>query len=212
MNRIFPNRTLLTVALLAASAVAGGAIAAPQQATQQAAGNTAQAKHQDGRMGGHGGHHRGGRHGGGLEHMIQRMDSNNDGKVTRTEFDAAQAQRKQRMEQVAKDHPQARERMQKSGRKPPQLSFDAIDSKRQGYITRADVVSYEQAQRPLREAEARKRAAEKFAAADLNRDGKLSRVEVSQGMPRLESRFTWIDSNQDGFLTQQELQAGRKQR
>ena len=51
----------------------------------------------------------------------------------------------------------------------------------------------------------RKRFDERFAAADLNGDGKLSRVEVDEKMPRLSSRFAWMDDNRDGFLSSDEL-------
>ena len=51
-----------------------------------------------------------------------------------------------------------------------------------------------------------------FREADLNGDGKLSRVEVSETMPRLAERFAWLDENRDGFLSREELQAGRPQR
>ena len=49
-------------------------------------------------------------------------------------------------------------------------------------------------------------------AGDTDGDGKLSRVEVSETMPRLAERFAWLDENRDGFLSREELQAGRPQR
>ena len=69
--------------------------------------------------------------------------------------------------------------------------------------------AYQERMRPQREAEFAKRSAERFAAADLNRDGKLSRVEVSEKMPRLEKSFAWMDDNRDGFLSREELRPQR---
>ena len=47
---------------------------------------------------------------------------------------------------------------------------------------------------------------QRFAEADLNRDGRLSRIEVDEKMPRLGARFAWLDENRDGFLSRAELQ------
>ncbi|WP_229792238.1 hypothetical protein [Cognatilysobacter bugurensis] len=64
--------------------------------------------------------------------------------------------------------------------------------------------------RPQREAEHNARADERFRPADLNRDGRLNRIEVDEHMPRVASRFAWLDDNRDGFLSRAELQAGSK--
>ncbi len=87
--------------------------------------------------------------------------------------------------------------------------FTAMDANKDGYIVRSELRSYETKQRPVREAEMRKKMDAKFAEADLNRDGKLSRVEVTEKMPRLEKSFAWNDENKDGFLSKSELEAGR---
>ena len=76
----------------------------------------------------------------------------------------------------------------------PQLDFDLCDA----------------VQRPQREAERKARHEAKFAAADLNKDGKLGRVEVEQAMPRMSDRFSWMDDNRDGFLGRDELAHGRR--
>ena len=46
-----------------------------------------------------------------------------------------------------------------------------------GYIVRSELTKYHERMRPQHEAERAKRAEERFAAADLNKDGKLSRVD-----------------------------------
>jgi Ca2+-binding EF-hand superfamily protein len=53
---------------------------------------------------------------------------------------------------------------------------------------------------------------ERFNAADINRDGKLGRVEVDEKLPRLKDRFAWLDENRDGFLSRAELQAAHGHR
>ena len=52
----------------------------------------------------------------------------------------------------------------------------------------------------------------RFKEADINRDGKLGRVEVQEKMPHMADRFAWLDDNKDGFLTRAELEAGHKHR
>lgn len=124
---------------------------------------------------------RGHGHGG---HGLEAMDTDNDGRISRAEYDAA-----------AKTH---------------RLDFAAVDANKDGYVVRSELRAYHEKMRPQREAERAKRFDEKFAAADLNRDGKLSRVEVDEAMPRMKDRFAWIDENRDGFVSRAELQAGRK--
>lgn len=116
-------------------------------------------------------------------HGLERMDTDNDGRISRAEFDAGEKRK---------------------------LDFAAVDANKDGYLVRSELRAYHDKLRPQREAERAKRFDEQFAAADLNRDGKLSRVEVDEKMPRMQERFAWIDENRDGFLSRAELQAGRK--
>jgi len=51
-----------------------------------------------------------------------------------------------------------------------------------------------------------KPVAERFAKADKNGDGKISRDEASS-MPRLSKDFDKLDANKDGFVTKEELKA-----
>jgi len=138
---------------------------------------------------GHFGHRGGHAMGGGIE----RMDADGDGRISRAEFDAAKAARdgKARGPRMAFD-------------------FDAIDADKDGYIVRSEVMAH----RDRMQKEMRGKHAERFAAAfaeaDLNKDGKLSRVEVDEKMPRLSKRFAWMDDNRDGFLSRAELEAGKR--
>lgn len=142
--------------------------------------------------GAHGKHGRGhgkgkGRHGGfgGPE----RLDTNQDGRLSREEVAAARSGR--------------------GGKNHLLEQFDAIDANRDAHIDRAELRNWHERQRPQREAQMRQRFDERFTAADLNGDGKLSRVEVGEKMPRLATRFAWMDDNKDGFLSREELQPRR---
>ncbi|HEY5805732.1 MAG TPA: calcium-binding protein [Lysobacter sp.] len=83
--------------------------------------------------------------------------------------------------------------------------FDAIDRNRDGNVVRSELRSYHEKMRPQREAERAKREQERFAAADLNHDGKLSKLEVSEKMPRLSRGFAFMDEDRDGYLTRDDV-------
>lgn len=199
------TRTTLSVLLATAVAatVAGAAIAAPQSgATRQkidlnndgvidrteaaahprlAASFDQLDKNRDGKLdASERPHHRKGghgRHGGGMDRIV-KADTDGDGRISRTEAGS----------------------LRLIGEK-----FAEIDSNRDGYIVRSELTRYHERMRPQHEAERAKRAEERFAAADLNKDGKLSRVEVSEKMPRLEKSFAFMDEDRDGFLTRADL-------
>jgi Ca2+-binding EF-hand superfamily protein len=141
--------------------------------------------------------HRG--HGG-----IERLDTDNDGRISRAEFDAGRAQREARLAA----HPERAQRADdKRMHAPP--DFAALDANRDGYIVRSELRAYHDRMRPQREAERKARFDERFKTADLNHDGKLGRVEVQEAMPRMADRFAWMDENRDGFLSRAELESGR---
>jgi Ca2+-binding EF-hand superfamily protein len=124
-----------------------------------------------------GGH--GGHHGSG---GIARMDANGDGRIARDEISGND----KHQERLA-------------------AKFAEIDGNHDGYLVRSELTAYHARMRPQRVAEHARRFDEHFVAADLNRDGKLSRVEVSEKMPRLTQGFAWMDENHDGFLSREEL-------
>ena len=88
-------------------------------------------------------------------------------------------------------------------------SFDQIDKNRDGYLVRSELRAHHEQVAQQRKAEHAQRAQERFAAADLNRDGKLSRVEVSEKMPRLAKSFAFLDEDRDGYLTRADLEFDR---
>jgi Ca2+-binding EF-hand superfamily protein len=65
-------------------------------------------------------------------------------------------------------------------------------------------------QKPARTGERKAAAKERFAKADTDGDGFLSRAEVEKGMPNLAKRFDRIDANHDGKLSRDELRAWRQ--
>ena len=122
-------------------------------------------------------------HGGG----IAMLDANQDGRIARAELNGED---------------------RRAGRLSKQ--FDAIDANRDGYLVRTEVRAWQQAHRAERQAKRAEKGAARFAAADLNHDGKLSKVEASEKMPRLAKRFAWSDDNRDGYLTREELHPRRR--
>lgn len=129
---------------------------------------------------------------------IERLDADHDGRISRAEFDAAHARRAA--------HPQPG---RADARKHAAMDFAAVDANRDGYLVRTELRAWHERLRPQREAERKARFETRFRDADLNRDGKLGRVEVQEKLPRLAERFAWMDDNRDGFLSREELRPSR---
>lgn len=51
------------------------------------------------------------------------------------------------------------------------------------------------------------RLAARFAAADTNHDGQLTRAEAEQGMPRLAQHFDALDPQGRGYVTEADIAA-----
>lgn len=63
-----------------------------------------------------------------------------------------------------------------------------------------------------RQGERGERAAERFAASDSNRDGKLSLAEFERARSqRIAEQFARLDANKDGSLTQEEMRQSMRQ-
>lgn len=122
---------------------------------------------------------RGGPHGSG---GIAGLDANGDGRIGRDEA---------------------------VGKEKLLAKFAEIDGNHDGYLVRSELRTHHERMRSQRTAEHGKRFDQDFTAADLNRDGKLSRVEVSEKMPRLAKGFAWMDENRDGFLSREDLRPRR---
>ena len=53
----------------------------------------------------------------------------------------------------------------------------------------------------------RNKVAERFTAADVNHDGKLTREEAQAKMPMVARNFDQIDKTQRGYVTLEDIQA-----
>jgi EF hand domain-containing protein len=58
----------------------------------------------------------------------------------------------------------------------------------------------------------RAKIAARFAAADANHDGKLTREEAEGKMPMVARSFDQIDKTQRGYVTQEDIQAFMRER
>lgn len=58
---------------------------------------------------------------------------------------------------------------------------------------------------PMTASEAKQKFAERFAAADANHDGKLTREEAQAGMPDVYTHFSEIDRKKKGYVTQKQI-------
>lgn len=71
-------------------------------------------------------------------------------------------------------------------------------------------------QRPAPDPQQRQQRTEQAKArwnqADANKDGRLSREETQQGMPKLAEHFDKLDANGDGQLTAEELRTALQSR
>jgi Ca2+-binding EF-hand superfamily protein len=132
--------------------------------------------------------------------MFDRLDANHDGVVTQAEFDAAMANR-----------PQAAD----SHRHAP--TWDRLaarfDTNHDGQISRAefDAVRAQHEQQMASGGEAHMHragfAAQMFAKADLNHDGRVSMQEATQAAQQW---FDSADANHDGTLSPDEMRAMHK--
>lgn len=150
-----------------------------------------------------GDHAQRGMHRGGIE----RLDTDKDGRISKAEFDAGQAQR----DAWRAQHADKAQRIDDK-RMHDAPTFAALDANRDGYIVKGEMEAYHARMKPQREAERRARFDARFKEADLNRDGKLGRVEVQEKLPRLADKFAWLDENRDGLLSRAELESGMHRR
>jgi len=111
----------------------------------------------------------GGQHRGQMgDRMFKGMDSNNDGEVTRAEFDAAHAKRFKEMD-ANNDGKITREEMSAAGRKSVENEknrrFDEADANHDGALSREEAGRW-----PM--------LSKNFEKVDANNDGKVTREEM----------------------------------
>ena len=86
--------------------------------------------------------------------------------------------------------------------------FDAADTNKDGQLDAAELQAHQQAIR----AEARARADARWAAADADGDGAISREEAQKSMPRMAENFDKLDANGDGKIERSEMHNFRMKR
>jgi Ca2+-binding EF-hand superfamily protein len=178
------NRIALLTLALAAAATSSVALA--QTATQPRVpaahrADAGQHAHQGGHGRMHGRMQARGHHAG-----IARLDANQDGRISREELSG------QRFGGRLAEH------------------FAEMDANHDGYLVRTELGAWQARMQPQRQAHRAQRFDARFKDADLNRDGKLSRIEASEKLPHLQKGFAWMDDNRDGFLSREELHPRRR--
>lgn len=83
--------------------------------------------------------------------------------------------------------------------------FDQIDADHNQQLSRPEIEAWVGKMHEQFDAEMQKR----FAAADVNADGRLSREEAQAAAPQVYAHFEFLDANEDGVVTLAELQQVR---
>lgn len=166
-------------------------------------------------------------HGRGVEHLFQ-ADANNDGVVSRAEFDAARDARFARLDQDrdgSVERGERREHRRGRGGHVEHHGWAGADANNDGAISRDEflarpmrmftsldvnndgsISAEEQAQMRARREEHREERREARGRLDANGDRELSREEFSAAGANL---FGRLDANRDGRVTREEAEAAR---
>ena len=88
-------------------------------------------------------------------------------------------------------------------------TFAEVDRNRDGYLVRSELDAAAEKRRGEFVAKRMQRFEAKFAEADGNRDGRLSRAEVEAGWPRHARAFAFLDEDRDGQLSRADLMPRR---
>lgn len=113
--------------------------------------------------------------------MFAEADSNHDGRISKSEWQAAQLRK-------------SNERFQK------------LDLDRNGSLTREEMQQVRERHKGARHGAMR----ERLRSLDTDGDQQLSRAEIGDRMPKLAQDFDRIDSNRDGKLSREEMRAARQ--
>lgn len=163
--------------------------------------------------------------------MLFQSDTNQDGTLTRAEFDAARAAEFTRLD-ANRDGSLTREerragRADRSGRRGGHrgMGMDGVDANNDGNITRAEFLArptahfdridanhdgvITAAERPQRRERPAGERRERPASPDANNDGSLSQAEFNAAGAAM---FTRLDANNDGSVTREEAMAHRPHR
>jgi len=112
-----------------------------------------------------------------MEMHLKEMDTNNDGSISKAEFDAAHSKYFQELD-TDKDNKLSMQEMkaghQTTGKKGEGRGFDAADTDSNGELTREEVKDMPRLQK-------------NFDKMDTNKDGKLTRAEMDAAMQKRRS-------------------------
>jgi hypothetical protein len=108
--------------------------------------------------------------------MVQQMDKDGDGAVSKKEFNAFHAER-----------------------------FKDMDTNKDGKISAEELDGLHQGMRSQMKSMRHMSMEQHFDAADTDHDGALSKEEAEKGMPILFARFDENDANKDGKITKDEV-------
>lgn len=157
---------------------------------------------------GHGGH--GGKGGAGpFGHGGLKLDTDNDGRISRAEA-AANERFAARFDDMDANKDGFIDRTDHEARASQRRDawFATADTDKDGKLSRAEIDAADTARRAEFQQRQQASAAERFATLDTNKDGRISREEAKDH-PRLTQRFDQLDVNKDGFLDQDELKAAK---
>ena len=154
-----------------------------------------------------------------LAARFDQLDKNGDGRLDATERPQWQAKHGRRGErghggmmraiQLDTDGDGRISKLEAS-QSPLAAHFDAIDRNRDGYLVGSELRAGAEQRRSEHMAKRREARDARFAAADANGDGKLSRAEAEAHMPHMGKAFAFLDEDRDGFLTRAEFQSASK--
>lgn len=111
--------------------------------------------------------------------MMQHMDKDGDGAISKQEFTAFHEEK-----------------------------FKALDVNQDGKITNEEMASLHHGMHGDNKTAHQMNFERHFDAADTNHDGALSKEEAREGMPMLFARFDEKDANKDGKISKDEVMRG----
>jgi len=164
------------------------------------------------------GHHKGGhdRDGSRAERMMERLDADKDGRVTRDEMVAAATQRFTARDKdgdgvISAEDRKAFRAERRAERRATR--FDTIDADSDGMISKEEFTAFQPEQRARGERRGERRAMRGKRRGDGegrgNRRGMRGVLTIEEAAARANQRFERLDSDDKGFVTVNDLKAAQ---